>query len=65
MDVANWLRSLGLGCYEVAFRENDVSAEELSHLTAEDLKEIGVSSFGHRRQLLEAIGAVRTDGGQE
>jgi SAM domain (Sterile alpha motif) len=55
MDVAHWLRQLGLERYEAAFRENDVSAAILSDLTAEDLKELGVVSVGHRRQLLEAI----------
>ena len=29
MDVADWLRALGLERYEAAFRENDVSAEVL------------------------------------
>jgi class 3 adenylate cyclase/tetratricopeptide (TPR) repeat protein len=59
MDVATWLRSLGLERYEATFRENDVGVELLPNLTADDLKEIGVSSFGHRRQLLEAIAALR------
>jgi class 3 adenylate cyclase len=58
MDVANWLRDLGLERYEAAFRENDVSAKLLLTLTADDLKEIGVTSFGHRRQLREAIAAL-------
>ena len=55
MDVASWLRELGLERYEAAFRENGVSAEVLCHLTAEDLKELGVAAVGHRRQLLVAI----------
>ena len=29
MDVAGWLRDLGLERYEAAFRENDVSTEVL------------------------------------
>ncbi len=62
MDVADWLRKLGLERYEAAFRENDVSAVVLPSLTAEDLKDLGVTSVGHRRQLLEAIAALRTDG---
>ncbi len=61
MDVAHWLRQLGLERYEAAFRENDVSAAILSDLTAEDLKELGVVSVGHRRQLLEAIATLRTN----
>ena len=32
------------------------------HLTADDLKEIGVTSVGHRRRLLEAIAALRLEG---
>src|SRR5690242_9992663 len=59
MDVADWLRALGLERYEATFRENDVDAELLPNLTADDLKEIGVTSFGHRRQLLKAIAALR------
>ena len=62
MDVADWLRSLGLERYEAAFRENDVDAELLPSLTADDLKEIGITSLGHRRRLLEAIAALRIEG---
>ena len=61
MDVASWLRDLGLERYEAAFRENDVGPELLPTLTADDLKEIGVTSFGHRRNLLEAIAKLRSD----
>ena len=64
MDVASWLRSLGLERYEAAFRENDVSAKVLNHLTADDLKELGVAAVGHRRQLLVAIAELR-DGAPE
>ena len=62
MDVASWLRSLDLERYEAAFRENDVDAKLLVNLTADDLKELGVTSVGHRRQLLEAIAALRLEG---
>src|SRR3984885_10329204 len=55
MDVANWLQGLGLERYETAFRENGVGAEVLPHLTADDLKELGVAAVGHRRQLMVAI----------
>src|ERR1700722_17891193 len=62
MDVVDWLRTLGLERYEAAFRENDVDAELLPTLTADDLKEIGITSFGHRRRLLEAIAALPPEG---
>ena len=57
MDIAAWLRGLGLAQYEPAFRENDVDAQVLPRLTAEDLISIGVISVGHRRTLLEAMPA--------
>ena len=44
MDVAAWLRDLGLGRYVSAFRDNDIDAEVLLKLTAEDLISIGVTS---------------------
>jgi hypothetical protein len=57
MDVAGWLRQLGLERYELSFRENDITAAVLPSLTANDLKDLGVASVGHRRQLLDAIAA--------
>jgi hypothetical protein len=58
VDIAAWLRGLGLGQYESAFRANDVDAQVLPRLTAEDLISIGVTSVGHRRRLLDAIVAL-------
>jgi class 3 adenylate cyclase/tetratricopeptide (TPR) repeat protein len=59
VDVAVWLRGLGLEQYESAFRENDIDAELLSSLTGDDLKEIGVASIGHRRKMADAIALLR------
>src|SRR4051812_7830469 len=58
MDVGEWLKSLGLEQYETAFQENAVDAETLPTLTAQELKDIGVSSIHHRRRLLEAIAVL-------
>src|SRR5258707_2582731 len=58
MDVAAWLRGLGLEQYAQLFRDNDIDGEILGGMTAEDLKELGISSFGHRRRLLNAITAL-------
>ncbi|HKN30795.1 MAG TPA: adenylate/guanylate cyclase domain-containing protein [Roseiarcus sp.] len=55
MDVGDWLRSLGLGEYEPAFRNNEIDGEVLPNLTGDDLRELGVASVGHRRKLLSAI----------
>ena len=61
MDLAVWLRSLGLEQYEAAFRENAITEKLLPSLTAEDLKDLGVSVVGHRRALLNAIADLRSD----
>src|SRR6516162_4662488 len=58
MDVAAWLRDLGLERYVSAFRDNDIDTEVLPKLTAEDLISIGVTSVGHRRKLLDAIATL-------
>src|SRR6516165_1785402 len=62
MDVVVWLRSLGLGKYEAAFRENDIDETVLPGLTHETLKELGVASVGHRVKLLDAIALLCSDG---
>jgi class 3 adenylate cyclase/predicted ATPase len=59
MDLGSWLRGLGLTRYEAAFRENEIDEAILPKLTAEDLREIGVTAVGHRRVLLDAIAALR------
>ena len=55
MDIAAWLRDLGFAQYQGAFRDNDIDADVLRRLTADDLRELGVASIGHRRRLLDAI----------
>jgi hypothetical protein len=54
-QTADWLQRLGLGQYAKAFAENDINFAILPDLTDQDLKELGVGSLGHRRQLLRAI----------
>src|SRR3954447_25577662 len=61
MDVGAWLRGLGLHQYRQAFRDNDIDAEVLPELTADDLTGLGIASIGHRRKLLAAIAALRPD----
>ena len=61
MDIVVWLRSLGLGKYEAAFRENEIDETVLPSLTHETLKELGVTAVGHRLKLLDAIAALRID----
>jgi hypothetical protein len=56
-DIGAWLRELGLGQYEAAFRDNEIDDTVLRNLTAEDLS-IGynISSYPPRDTL--AFGSV-------
>ena len=57
MDIAAWLRDLGLARYERRFRECAVDTDVLADLTEADLEELGIS-LRHRKKLLEAIAAL-------
>ena len=59
MDIAIWLRDLGLERYAPAFRDNDIDAAVLPSLTGDDLEKLGITSVGHRRRLLVAIARLR------
>src|SRR6516162_164733 len=58
-QIGNWLEKLGLRQYAQRFAENDIDFDVLSDLTDQDLKEIGVTSLGHRRKLLRAIANLK------
>src|SRR5215472_9679720 len=58
MDIAAWLRGLGLEDYEPAFRDNRIDAEVLPDLTEAHLAGLGLP-LGPRLKLLKAIAALR------
>jgi class 3 adenylate cyclase len=58
MDVDAWLHGLGLEQNQAAFRDNEFDGAVLRDLSADDLRELGVASVGHRRKLLSAISAL-------
>lgn len=58
MDIAAWLRSLGLQQFEQAFRQNAIDADVLPELRYEHLRELGLP-LGDRLRLLRAIDALR------
>jgi class 3 adenylate cyclase/tetratricopeptide (TPR) repeat protein len=49
---------MGLSQYAQNFHDHHVDEALLSSLTAEDLRDIGVASVGHRRLILNAIAAL-------
>jgi class 3 adenylate cyclase len=57
MDLVDWLRSLGLGQYEAAFRENAIDETVLHDLTEDHLRELGFP-LGARLKLLKTIAAL-------
>jgi class 3 adenylate cyclase len=58
VDIPAWLEGLGLGQFARVFRDNDIDAALLPTLTADDLRELGITSLGHRKRLLAAIAAL-------
>ena len=54
LEIAEWLKALGMTEYAERFAENGIDVSVLRHLTDQDLKDIGVL-LGHRRKLLAAI----------
>jgi class 3 adenylate cyclase/predicted ATPase len=65
MDVAAWLKDLGLEQYAKAFAENEVDATLLSELTNEDLKDLGVTRLADRKKILKAIATITEGAGAE
>ena len=61
IEITDWLGKLGLEQYAPTFRDNAIDSKVLPRLTAEDLKDLGVTLVGHRRRLLEAIAALRAE----
>ena len=53
--VRDWLKTIGLGQYADAFETNDIDIELLPRIDDQLLKDIGVSSAGHRLRIRNAI----------
>jgi class 3 adenylate cyclase len=58
-EIADWLNQLGMSEYAQRFAENNIDFAILGELTDQDLKEVGVTSLGHRRKLLRAIAELK------
>src|SRR6201997_1016126 len=59
-QIVEWLQKLGLGQSAYRLADNDITFAILLDLTDQDLEKIGVASLGHRRQLLRAIGELKS-----
>ncbi len=58
-DIEQWLEALDLTKYREAFAENEIALGDLSELTEDDLKEMGLP-IGPRRRALKAIAELDT-----
>src|SRR6516165_3646481 len=56
--VRNWLEEIGLAQYADAFEANDIDTDLLTQIDDQVLKDIGVSSAGHRLRLRNAIASI-------
>ena len=54
-DVRTWLAGIGLGQYADAFEANDVEMDLLKDVDDPMLRDIGVTSAGHRLRIRSAI----------
>ena len=54
-DLRTWLAGIGLGQYADAFEANDVEMDLLNGVDDQMLKDIGVTSAGHRLRIRDAI----------
>jgi class 3 adenylate cyclase/predicted ATPase len=54
-EVRKWLETVGLAQYANAFEANDIDIDLLSEVDNQLLKDIGVSSAGHRLRIRNAI----------
>jgi class 3 adenylate cyclase len=57
MDVATWLRGLGLERHEAAFRDNLIDMDVVRELTETDLDKLGLA-LGDRKRVLKAIASL-------
>ncbi len=59
--VRHWLEAIGLGQYAEAFDANHIDTELLPQIDDQLLKDIGVSSAGHRLRIRNAIAKLATE----
>src|SRR6476659_2841371 len=58
MDIASWLRDLGLARYQAIFSKNAIDFDILPDLTEADLEKLGIP-LGDRKRFLRAIQSLR------
>lgn len=58
--MGQWLAQNELDEFVSLFAENHISGKELATLESDDLREMGVTSIGHRKKIMAAMAEFRT-----
>ena len=61
MSISAFLASLGLEQLREVFDREQITVDILSEMGHEDLKQIGVTAFGHRHKLIKGIEKLVSD----
>ena len=65
MSLTAFLASLGLEQLREVFEREQISVDILSEMGHEDLKQIGISAFGHRHKLIKGIEKLLSGNGKD
>ena len=54
-EIRKWLEGIGLGQYADAFEANDIDMDLLRQIDDQALRDLGMTSAGHRLRIRNAI----------
>ena len=54
-EIRKWLESIGLGQYADAFESNDIDMDLIRQIDDQALRDLGMTSAGHRLRVRNAI----------
>jgi len=55
LSVARFLDDIGLGCLHDIFHKEQITMDILVEMGHDELKDIGISAYGHRHKILKRI----------
>jgi class 3 adenylate cyclase len=62
MDIAEWLKGLGLPQYVEIFVAEGIDLSVVGSLSDQDLKDLGVALMGHRRKIITGAAELKNAG---
>jgi len=55
LSIAKFLDDIGLGCLQDIFDKEQITMDILVEMGHDELKDIGISAYGHRHKILKRI----------